>query len=117
MGNEIIYNPIFNWRLSKDVDILSIRNVDYLTRIDFIHFASIDWGSINIEENIFIRPSGTDLNLFLVKAEHIPIAPKVHYYEALEDYLCFTLYFPALPIGTKEIDIIRITRKYLVQFF
>ena len=106
---KVVYYPIMKHMVSNNAEILRIANEDDLTRIDFIHYADpiyIDGGWVKISPLSFIRPVGTKHKLGLVKAVNIPIAPVKHFYKSKKDFLCYTLYFPPLPKGTKEIDII-----------
>jgi hypothetical protein len=109
--HNLIYSPETKLKNSDSPNILSIYQDEEndLTRIDFIVYPSKMYQAgwwCQIDKDTFIRPLGTPTRLTLVKAVNIPIAPKMHFYRSINDYLCYTLYFPALPPNTKAIDII-----------
>jgi len=106
---SLVYNPLVKHQVSKSPDILRIENDPDFTKIDFIVYASpkyINGGWVQMNIDSFIRPVGSSLHLKLISAVNIPIAPAMHYFKTKQDFLCYTLVFPALPCGTKSIDII-----------
>lgn len=108
---DIVYNPIVKYSPKNNMTVLRTEINDEFTRIDFIVYAChkyIRGGWVRIHDSCFIRPCGTDIKLKMVKAVNIPIAPKQHWFKGLKDFLCYTLYFPPLPKGTKSIDIIEL---------
>jgi hypothetical protein len=54
----------------------------------------------------FIRPVNTGMQLTMVQAVNIPVAPAKHWYKNKSQCLYYTLYFPALPDDVVAIDII-----------
>lgn len=89
--------------------IKSIEITDDYTRIDFIYRSSmiyINGGWIQMERNAFIKPVGSTTKYPLLRAIGIPIAPIKHYFKRQGEYHSYSLIFPALPAGTKSIDII-----------
>ena len=110
--NEIektIYSPVVIDKTAEGICIHRLLCNDELTRIDFIHYASPIYengGWVKIERGCFIRPNDSSDKLTLVQAVNIPYAPNKHYYGNKNDFLCYTLYFPPIPKGTKSIDII-----------
>ena len=104
---NFVHNPKVEKGTKVDHQVLKIEMGDELTRIDFMYRNPYDYsGWIQISGNSFIRVAGSQVKLGLVKAVNIPIAPTKHFFKRKGDYLAYTLYFPALPKGTKKIDII-----------
>lgn len=106
---KIIFNPKTNYEAGANVEVLRIDLEDDFTRIDFIYYAKPYYengGWVQLRGDTFIKPVGSDLKLKLVKAINIPITPIKHFFKTTNDMLCYTLYFPAIPSGTKSIDII-----------
>jgi hypothetical protein len=94
---------------TKDLRIKGIELTDAHTRIDFLYRSSSVYdngGWVNIKSTGYIRPVGSDQKFGLIAAEGIPIAPQKHYFKAQGALYPYTLIFPALPKGTKRIDII-----------
>jgi len=109
--HKLIYSPKIKYKNSDSASVLSIFQDEdnNLTRIDFIVYPSKKYHSgwwCRIEPNTFIRPVGTSTRLTMVKAINIPVSPKMHFYRSINDCLCYTLLFPALPPNTNAIDII-----------
>ena len=105
----ITYNPLVKITPGCKLSVLRTELNEKFTRIDFIYQATsyyINGGWVRIHDTCFIRPVGSDLKLRMIKAVNIPIAPKRHWFKTSKDMLCYTLYFPPLPAGTKTIDII-----------
>ncbi len=106
---KIIYNPI-SWESKEDsVEILRIVQEEDLTRIDFAHRASRIYdngGWVRIEPGTFIRPVSTNIEMTMIQAVNIPVAPSRHWYKNAKQCLYYTLYFPALPNDIEAIDII-----------
>jgi hypothetical protein len=63
-------------------------------------------GWVRLHEEIFIRPSFTQQQYPLLKAEGIPVYPNEHQYRHGSDCLDFKLIFAAIPIDTEMIDLI-----------
>jgi hypothetical protein len=106
---KTIYSPVVINKNEESVSIHRLLCNDELTRIDFIHYASPIYengGWVQIEKGCFIRPNDSSDKLTLVQAVNIPYAPNKHFYVNKNDFLCYTLYFPPIPKGTKSIDII-----------
>ena len=104
---NFVHNPKVEKGTKVDHQVLKIEMGDELTRVDFMYRNPYDYsGWIQISGNSFIRVAGSQIKLGLVKAVNIPIAPTKHFFKRKGDYLAYTLYFPALPKGTKKIDII-----------
>jgi hypothetical protein len=106
---KIIYNPRIVIKKSTHIDLLSISEEEGFTRIDFIYTAPkryTNGGWVQMHPDCFIRPCGSSTQLKLVKAVNIPIAPTKYIFKKINEVLCYTLYFPALPSGTTAIDII-----------
>ena len=104
---NFVHNPRVEKGTKVDHQVLKIEMGDELTRVDFMYRNPYDYsGWIQISGNSFIRVAGSQIKLGLVKAVNIPIAPTKHFFKRKGDYLAYTLYFPALPKGTKKIDII-----------
>ena len=94
---------------TKDLRLKGIELSDEYTRIDFLYRSSsvyTNGGWINIKSTSYIRPVGSDQKFGLIATEGIPIAPQKHYFKAQGVLYPYTLIFPALPKGTKCIDII-----------
>lgn len=104
---KFIHNPKIKVNTNPALDVLRIETDDELTRIDFLYRNNYDYaGWAQIGRTTFIRVVGNDNKLSLVRAINIPIAPTKHFFNNKGELLAFTLYFPALPKGTKGIDII-----------
>ena len=104
---NFVHNPKVEKGTKVDHQVLKIEMGDELTRVDFMYRNPYDYsGWIQISGNSFIRVAGSQIKLGLVKGVNIPIAPTKHFFKRKGDYLAYTLYFPALPKGTKKIDII-----------
>lgn len=106
---KLVFNPMVKHQTSGHPEILRIENDAEFTRIDFIYYTCSYYengGWVQMSERTFIRPVGSKLKLKLLKAVNIPIAPTKHWFKTTKDILCYTLYFPPVPNGTKVIDII-----------
>lgn len=106
---KVVYNPIVKHQNVSCPEILRINTEDNLTRIDFIYYAESYYGNggwVKTDSNSFIRPFGSNLKLGMVKVANITIAPVKQWFKSQRDFLCYTLYFSALPRDTKTIDII-----------
>jgi hypothetical protein len=106
---KIIYNPRIIIKETTHIDVLRISDEEEFTRIDFIYTAPkryTNGGWVQMHPDCFIRPCGSSTQLKLVKAVNIPIAPSKYFFKKINEVLCYTLYFPALPTGTTSIDII-----------
>lgn len=106
----LVYHPLTHINPSPGHDVMRIQLNEDLTRIDFVYHVakhrSYIGGWIRIHDTCYIRPAGSDLKLKMVSAVNIPIAPKKLTFTRSTDIICYTLYFPPLPKGTKSIDII-----------
>ncbi len=100
-----VYNPSFDHQDNAAVRVLRITEEDGLTRIDFVVYSrTFSW--VNMRAESFIRPINTGIQLTLVKAVNIAIAPDKHWFKDRNQALYYTLYFPLLPDDVKAIDII-----------
>jgi hypothetical protein len=105
----VFKNPFSEHVPEDNVGIESVSFDDEVTRIDFVYIAKREFsngGWVQIERNSFIRPSGSDTKYSLLKAINITYAPNKHFFKCAGQVLRYTLLFPALPKGTKEIDIV-----------
>lgn len=104
---KIIFSPTVksNPSVTTDHKIMRIEMEEDYTRIDFV-YNNGKYGWVQIQPESFIRPCGTETAYGLVKAQGIPLAPQKKYFSNPNQTLYYTLYFPALPKGVKEIDII-----------
>ena len=102
---KIIYKPFIEFKVVESVDVLRIQLSDDYTKIDFIVYASrFDW--VQIQKDTFIRICGSEVKLNLIEAVNISIAPRKHFFRNRNEFLCYTLCFPAIPKDTKSIDVI-----------
>ena len=100
-----VRNPSFDYQESPAVRVLRITEEEGLTRIDFVvHSRMFSW--VNMQPGNFIRPVNTSIQLTMVQAVNIPIAPGKHFFHSRDQALYYTLYFPALPDDVVAIDII-----------
>jgi hypothetical protein len=105
----VFKNPFSEHVPEDNVGIELISCDDEATRIDFVYIAKreyVNGGWVQIERNTFIRPSGSNTKYNLTKAINITYAPNKHFFKCAGQVLRYTLLFPALPKGTKEIDIV-----------
>lgn len=105
----VIYYTNARLNPNKSTNLLRISMDDEFTKIDFLYLANnqyVNGGWVQIHDSCFIKVCGTDIKLKMIKAINITIAPKKHFFKSKKDMLCYTLIFPALPKGTKKIDII-----------
>ncbi len=106
---KLVYNPIIRHKVVEHIDVLRIDKDEEYTIIDFIYHASpkyINGGWCQIDRDTFIRPVSSEIRYTMVKAVNIPIAPIKHWFKSNKEFLCYTLFFPALPKSVKTIDII-----------
>ncbi len=103
-----IIKPKFKYRLSASIEIYAIKFLHHLLRIDFVSYRNLDAFDyrLNIKEDTFIRPTGTNTMLRMVKASRIPIAPRRHYFFNRGSEKRFSLFFSMPPEGTTSIDVI-----------
>jgi len=76
-----VYNPSSEFRNISNVDVLRIAQEEELTRIDFVCKASPRYrngGWVNMAPDTFIRPVNTGIQLTMVQAVNIPVAPGKH---------------------------------------
>ena len=104
---KLVYNPDVKKTpaIGNKLKIMRIELEENYTRIDFV-YNNGKYGWVQIEPCCFIRPVGTDMCLTLVKAQGIPLAPQKRHFQNPNQIMYYTLYFPALPKGVAEIDII-----------
>ena len=104
----LILKPKFKYKVSGRIEIAAIKSLNDLLRIDFISYRDLDsvnsW--LNINEQTFIRPCGSNSKLTMIKALRIPIAPRRHYFFNRWSKKKFSLFFPSPPVNTTSIDII-----------
>ncbi len=104
-----VFNPIVKHQVVSCTEVLRIELTNEYTRIDFICSPSkkyvSDWW-VQIDRSTFIRPVGSKEKFTLVSAENITYAPIKTFLLDANVLHCYTLYFPRLPEGTSEIDII-----------
>jgi hypothetical protein len=72
-----IRNPSLDSQNSPEVRVLRITEESGLTRIDFVVYSRM-FGWVSIRPENFIRPVNTSIQLTMVKAANIPIAPGKH---------------------------------------
>jgi len=100
-----VHNPSLDYQDSPGVRVLRITEEAGLTRIDFVCYSrTFSWGNIIPES--FIRPANTSIQLGLVEAVNIPVAPGKHFFHHRDQALYYTLYFPPLADDVATIDII-----------
>jgi AAA+ superfamily predicted ATPase len=93
--------------MNENSKIVNIESDDQQVRIDFRYTNCHGYGGwVRINPKCYIRPAGSDENLFLQKTEGIPRAPKVLTFRKHGDVLYYSLFFPPLPQNILEIDII-----------
>jgi hypothetical protein len=105
----IIFNPEIHHQLNDGPETIRIEQEEEYTRIDFVYKAKSYYhrgGWVNIRPDTFIRIPGSQTCYAMVKAVNIPLAPCKHYFQSSNEWLAYTLYFPALPKSTATIDII-----------
>jgi hypothetical protein len=103
-----LYNPT-SLDHTLDHRMKSIENSDEYTRIDFIYRAPdyyVNGGWIQMERNAYISPVGSTTKFGLLRAIGIPIAPIKHYFKKEGEFHTYSLIYPALPLGTTQINII-----------
>lgn len=106
---KYIFNPAIYHNTITLAKVMRIEISEKFTIIDFVYHPPKYYGNghwVRVHKEIFIRPIGSDFKYTLVKAVNIPIAPNRHFFKSANEVLYFTLYFPALPKETSEIDII-----------
>jgi len=103
-----LYNPeALDHTLSHRMK--SIEKTDEYTRIDFIYRSSElyeNGGWIQMDGNAYISPVGSSIKYRLIKTIGIPLTPLKHYFKNKGEFHTYSLIFPALPSGTKKIDVI-----------
>ncbi|GAB4147026.1 MAG: hypothetical protein Fur0041_21170 [Bacteroidia bacterium] len=109
---KTVYNPVVENEPSDEVKIMRISEEDDMTRIDFVYPVTEEvfrkYEAIDIKPKTFIRPCGSNIRLYLVRACGIPFAPAKYMLKGPGEMIYFTLFFPLLPKGTKAIDMIEI---------
>ncbi len=108
-GTLIFKSPSSEYTPEHEIGIESITLAEFYTRIDFTYispkkYSNGSWASI--QSDTYIRPSGSNKKLFLIKAINIPLDPNKHIFNRSGQVLQFTLLFPALSKSVTEIDII-----------
>jgi hypothetical protein len=102
------YNPE-QLRPGQSLRVKSIECTEEYTRIDFHYKSSqhyVNGGWIQMDKGAYIQPVNSSQKYTLVKAIGIPIAPMKHHFYKKGEHYSYTLLFPALPKGTKKINII-----------
>lgn len=102
------YNPE-QLRPGQSLSVKSIESTEEYTRIDFHYKSSqhyVNGGWIQMDKGAYIQPVISSQKYTLVKAIGIPIAPMKHHFSKKGEHYSYTLLFPALPKGTKKINII-----------
>lgn len=104
---KVVYNPKVKQLPAHDTDfkIMRIEIEENYTRIDFI-YCNGRFAWVQIDPKSFIRPVGSQIKYPLIKAQGIPLTPRKHFFNNVNETLYYTLYFAALPQGVTEIDII-----------
>ena len=102
------YNPE-RLQPGQSLSIKSVECTEEYTRIDFHYKSSqhyVNGGWIQMDKGAYIQPVNSSQKYTLVKAIGIPIAPMKHHFTKKGEPYFYTLIFPALPKGTKKINII-----------
>ncbi len=102
------YNPE-QLQPGQSLRVKSIECTEEYTRIDFHYKSSqhyVNGGWIQMDKGAYIQPVNSSQKYTLVKAIGIPIAPMKHHFSKKGEHYSYTLLFPALPKGTKKINII-----------
>lgn len=79
------------------------------TQVDFVYISYKNYtngGWIQLHQDCFIRPSGTEVEYKMIEAISIPIAPSKLFFNAPGKLHHYSLLFPALPKDIKYIDVI-----------
>jgi len=96
-------------KANHNIQLLRITVTNTETKVDFGYQATsyyIKGGWIKISPQTFIRPKGSNKAFILTNATNIPYGPeKLHFNSSIE-WRYFSLYFPKLPEGVEEIDLI-----------
>jgi hypothetical protein len=102
------YNPQ-QLQPGQVLKVKSVECAEEYTRIDF-HYRSpqhyVNGGWIQMDRGAYIQPVNSSQKYTLIKAIGIPIAPMKHNFSRKGEHFIYTLIFPALPKGTKKINII-----------
>lgn len=104
-----VYKPVVRFQANDRPEIIRIKDEDDYTRVDFVYHAPskyLNGGWVQLHRSMFIRPTGSDLRLGMIKAAGISYAPVKHFFNHAGEVLYFTVWFPAVPVGTTLIDII-----------
>lgn len=89
--------------------VLRILLLPHATQIDFGYVAPWIYkrgGWIRIAPHTHIKYHGANQKFHLLDSKNIPIAPKHHHFESVQDWMMFSLWFEALPATATHIDII-----------
>jgi hypothetical protein len=106
---RVVYSPHVRNRIQGNPEIMRITDEDDYTRVDFAYQAPAKYvhgGWVQLHRSMFIRPTGSNVHLGMIKAAGIPYAPVKHFFNRPGEVLYFTVWFPAVPAGTTLIDII-----------
>jgi len=104
----VLFNPE-GTDYSQQLKVKCIELNEEYTRIDFLYKSSniyINGGWIQMYDEAFIRPVGSETKYRLIQAINIPIAPSKLHFERQGQLHRYTLLFPALPKNIQKIDII-----------
>lgn len=111
IGKNLIHNPkVWGIHNNPHISILKIvTKLNAYTQIDFLHVASENRychnGMVTIVNDIYIRPSDTDIRLNVIEMVGIDFFPKRKLLDKNE--ICsYSIYFEPLPNETELIDII-----------
>lgn len=105
----VFKNPVSEQTPNEHLGIEQITLDDHYTRIDFVYIAPklyINGGWIQMDDNTFIRPIGSEVRYKMIQAINIPIAPSKYHFKSSGQVHHFSLIFPALPKEVKYIDCI-----------
>lgn len=104
----LVNEPKYNSQKGRP-KLLRIEFAPDYTKVDFGYQTSdhyLKGGWVRISKDTFIRNKATGEKYALVRAENIPIAPTLHNFNTVKDWLYFSLYFPKIEIKSGKIDLI-----------
>lgn len=105
MSAQSFINPNYALKSHETLEITKFELSDEHTIVFLTIENRIEGGNFCADKNIYILlPTGN--RLLLEKSEFIPVCPESHIFNKIGEKLDFTLTFPALPPGTKWIDLI-----------
>ncbi len=112
LGNEVLEvfeSPTSEITPNKRMGIERIILHTNYTHVDFVYIASkkyLNGGWIQLHQDCFLRPSGTEIEYKMIEAIAIPIAPSKLHFNAPGQVHHYSLVFPALPKNIEYIDVI-----------